>query len=108
MKLLLQKILTTLAHLYLRRYKPEIIAVTGNVGKTSAKEAIVCVLSAHKKVRASGGNLNNEFGVPLTIIGDFSNAYYSRGGTPFFWFRVLMKGVFGLLEWTSEYPGILV
>ena len=55
---------------YLRRTKPEIIAVTGSVGKTSAKEAIFEVLKIKFgfEIRKSCGNLNNETGVPLAIL----------------------------------------
>lgn len=69
---ILRYILKRLAKLTIWRYKPDIIAITGSVGKTSAKEAIYAVLSSSgKKVRKSGGNLNNELGVPLTILGDW-------------------------------------
>ena len=60
-----------LAQIYLRRFKPTIVAVTGNVGKTSTKEAIAAVLGHSRRVRSGKGNLNNEFGVPLTIVGDW-------------------------------------
>ncbi|PJA41627.1 hypothetical protein CO177_01270, partial [Candidatus Wolfebacteria bacterium CG_4_9_14_3_um_filter_37_9] len=47
------------------RFEPDIIAITGSVGKTSAKEAIYAVLQNHKRARKSSGNLNNELGMPL-------------------------------------------
>ena len=55
----------------LAKYRPKIVAVTGSVGKSSAKEAITLVLSQvyPGEVRKSAKNLNNEIGVPLTIIG---------------------------------------
>src|SRR3990167_11505679 len=88
--------LGVIAKMYLRRYKPKIIAITGNVGKTSTKEAIAVVLSRFKKVRSGKGNLNNEFGVPLTIIGDWADDYYEAGNTFFFWVRVLAISFLGL------------
>lgn len=56
---------------YLNRAKPYIIAITGSVGKTSAKEAIFEVLKIKfdNDVRKSEGNLNTETGVPLAIVG---------------------------------------
>ena len=93
--------------LILWRYRPTIIAITGNTGKTTTKEAIAAVLSTKYRVRASGGNLNNELGTPTTIIGDFSERYYRTGGTLLFWFRVLMSAV-GVLVHDSEYPQVLV
>lgn len=107
MKQLLQFILEILARLYLWRYKPVIVAVTGNVGKTSTKEAIGTVLAKIKRIRMSAGNLNNEFGVPLTILGDWSERYYNKGGGIGFWSAVLIKGLAGLFVWPS-YPEVLI
>ncbi|MEK7142918.1 MAG: UDP-N-acetylmuramoyl-tripeptide--D-alanyl-D-alanine ligase [Patescibacteria group bacterium] len=55
----------------MKRAKPQIIAVTGSVGKTSTKEAIFSVLKIKfgNQIRKSEGNLNNETGVPLAILG---------------------------------------
>ena len=47
------------------------IAVTGNAGKTTVKEMIACMLSAQPAdpaVHATRGNLNNDIGVPLTLL----------------------------------------
>lgn len=104
---ILQKILTVLAKAYLARYRPQIIAVTGNVGKTSTKEAIAAVLGSVKTVRTSGGNLNNELGVPLTILGNWSERYYDQGGTFGFWSAVLWHALLGLVRQT-DYPAILI
>jgi len=56
---------------YLKRVKPQIIAITGSVGKTSTKEAVFEVLKVKfgDKIRKTPGNLNTETGVPLTILG---------------------------------------
>ncbi len=43
------------------------IAVTGSVGKTSVKEALLHVLSAQGKTHASEKSYNNHWGVPLTL-----------------------------------------
>ncbi|OGN05131.1 MAG: hypothetical protein A2659_02225 [Candidatus Yanofskybacteria bacterium RIFCSPHIGHO2_01_FULL_44_24] len=91
----------------MRRFRPEIIAVTGNVGKTSTKEAIAAVLKNTGRIRASRGNLNNELGVPLTILGDWSDEYYESGNTAWFWIKVLFVGTFGLF-FQKNYPKILV
>ena len=69
MRFLLQSILAILARGVLRRYRPDVIAITGSVGKTSVKDAVACVLSAHFAVRATPRNLNTEFGLPMTVIG---------------------------------------
>ena len=105
-KLILFK-LDFLARMYLWRFKPEIIAITGNVGKTSTKEAVSVVLSKVKKVRSGKGNLNNEFGVPLTIIGDWADDYYDAGNSFLFWCRVLFVSFFKLF-FDKKYPEVLV
>jgi len=99
--------LDILAKLYIWRFKPDIVAVTGNVGKTSTKEAISAVLGKIKKVRSGRGNLNNEFGVPLTIIGDWADDYYETGNSFIFWCRVLLISFFKLF-FQKNYPEILV
>ena len=54
-----------------RRFALPLIAVTGSNGKTTVKEMIASVLAAHvgEAARlATRGNLNNEVGVPLTVL----------------------------------------
>src|SRR5574344_3027286 len=69
MRKILQFKLKLLAKLILRKYKPHIIGITGSIGKTSSKEAVMTVLDGRFRVRASFKNYNNELGLPLTIIG---------------------------------------
>lgn len=68
---ILQSYLRFWAKIYLKRAKPQIVAITGSVGKTSTKDAIFEVLKIKfgKKVRKSEGNLNNETGAPMAILG---------------------------------------
>jgi len=49
------------------RTEAHIAAVTGSVGKTSTKEALRAALAALAPVYASSGNLNNHWGVPLSL-----------------------------------------
>ena len=49
------------------RLKAQVIAVTGSVGKTSAKEALLGVLSAQGETHASVASFNNHWGVPLSL-----------------------------------------
>lgn len=49
------------------RTDAKIVAVTGSVGKTSSKEALRAVLSQFGSTYASVGNLNNQWGAPLSL-----------------------------------------
>ncbi len=116
----LRWILKKLAQLTIWRFRPGIVGITGSVGKTSTKLAIKAVLEKERKVRASGGNLNNEIGLPLTILGNWSEKdlkLVSRDQPPgsariwkiFFWFKVLVVSICRLIFATrSSYPEILI
>ncbi len=69
MRKILQSILRFLARRMITRYQPVVIGVTGSVGKTSTKEAIYEVLHRNFFVRKSYGNINNEIGIPLAVLG---------------------------------------
>ena len=45
------------------------VGITGNVGKTTAKEAIAAALGARYRVLKTTASFNNEIGVPLTFLG---------------------------------------
>src|SRR5574344_1259692 len=88
MRKILQFKLKLLAKLILRKYKPHIIGITGSIGKTSSKEAVVTVLGSRFKVRASFKNYNNELGLPLTIIG-----HESAGKCLLGWIKIFLKAL---------------
>jgi UDP-N-acetylmuramoyl-tripeptide--D-alanyl-D-alanine ligase len=50
-----------------------VVAVTGSSGKTTTKDLIAAVLGVG--VHASPRSFNNEFGVPLTILGVTSSGF---------------------------------
>jgi len=56
------------ASYYLKRFQPLVIAVTGSVGKTTLKDMIACILSGKVKTYCNQGNLNNQVGLPRTIL----------------------------------------
>ena len=49
------------------RSAAKIICVTGSMGKTSVKEALALVLGQQGQVCATQGNLNNQWGLPLSL-----------------------------------------
>jgi UDP-N-acetylmuramoyl-tripeptide--D-alanyl-D-alanine ligase len=59
--------LVLLAHASRARLQAQVIAVTGSVGKTSTKEALLRVLSAQGETHASVASFNNHWGVPLSL-----------------------------------------
>jgi UDP-N-acetylmuramoyl-tripeptide--D-alanyl-D-alanine ligase len=62
------KALGDLAKLRRDSFQGCLIAITGSSGKTSVKESVLSILSQTNKVHGTKGNLNNHFGVPLTLL----------------------------------------
>jgi len=59
--------LVDLAHASRARLQAQVIAVTGSVGKTSTKEALLHVFATQGKTHASVASFNNHWGVPLSL-----------------------------------------
>ena len=66
--------LGALARYRRRAWGKPVIAVGGSNGKTSTKELIRAALSVRLDVHATQGNLNNQIGVPLTLLALPNNA----------------------------------
>jgi UDP-N-acetylmuramoyl-tripeptide--D-alanyl-D-alanine ligase len=57
-----------LAREWRRRLAPPVVAVTGSVGKTTTKDMTARLLESLGPVLKTEGNLNNELGLPLTLL----------------------------------------
>jgi UDP-N-acetylmuramoyl-tripeptide--D-alanyl-D-alanine ligase len=60
--------LQQLATAYRDSFDLPVVAITGSSGKTTTKDFIAGVLAAKYNVLKTCGNLNNEIGLPLTIL----------------------------------------
>lgn len=116
---LLRTTLRKLAQLTLWRYRPGIIGITGSAGKTSTKLAIKAVLEKGRRVRVLEGNLNNDLGLPLAILGDWSARELklisretpvgtARFAKSFFWLKAIFSSAWHIVFTSREYPEILV
>src|SRR5258708_314402 len=117
---LLRWILGMLTRLTIWRYRPGVVGVTGSVGKTSTKLAIAAVLQKVRRVRVAAGNLNNELGLSLSILGDWKPeelALVSREGPPpgtrrikkfLFWGKVIFVSTWHVVARSKDYPDILI
>ncbi len=60
--------LLNLAGWWRRQFVLPVVGVTGSVGKTTVKEMLACIFSELGQGVVTKGNLNNEIGVPLTLM----------------------------------------
>jgi len=60
--------LADLAGAWRQQFTKPLIALTGSNGKTTLKEMIAAILSQKGEVLATFGNLNNDIGMPLTLL----------------------------------------
>ena len=60
--------LQQIAHFWRRKLDLRVIGITGSVGKSTTKEVIAEVLDQRYRTLKSPGNMNNEIGLPLTIL----------------------------------------
>lgn len=79
--------LTSLGTVARLRFGGKVIAVTGSVGKTSTKEALRTALGNQAPTFATTGNLNNHWGVPLSLS------------------RMPADNSYGVLELGMNHPG---
>jgi UDP-N-acetylmuramoyl-tripeptide--D-alanyl-D-alanine ligase len=66
-----RRALGDLARAWRKRFSPALIAISGSNGKTTTKEMLAAILRASAgdaQVLATAGNLNNDIGLPLTLL----------------------------------------
>jgi UDP-N-acetylmuramoyl-tripeptide--D-alanyl-D-alanine ligase len=60
--------LQSLARAVRRKWGRQLIAITGSTGKSTTKEMVAALLARRHSVLKSFGNLNNYYGLPLTLL----------------------------------------
>jgi UDP-N-acetylmuramoyl-tripeptide--D-alanyl-D-alanine ligase len=61
--------LQQVARFWRQQLELQVIGITGSVGKSTTKELVAAVLGQNRPTLKNIGNLNNEIGLPLTILG---------------------------------------
>jgi UDP-N-acetylmuramoyl-tripeptide--D-alanyl-D-alanine ligase len=57
--------------------RARVVGITGSNGKTTVKTLLASILSLHGKTHVNAGNLNNEFGLPLSLLAMPEDAEYA-------------------------------
>jgi len=60
--------LQTIARYWRKKLNLRVIGITGSVGKSTTKEVVASVLEQRYQTIKNPGNLNNEIGLPLTML----------------------------------------
>jgi UDP-N-acetylmuramoyl-tripeptide--D-alanyl-D-alanine ligase len=108
---LLDSYLQACARLVLSRHKPLIVGITGTAGKTTTKEMLASILrdpdvqTRFGQAVVTSGNLNDNSGVPLTILG-FSDFIGGRLKPFLMYPYVALRAV--RLALRKAYPRLLV
>lgn len=108
-KFIITQLLVSKAKRYLKKHRVQVIAVTGSIGKTSAKQAIRHILKNHFKVYASPEGFNTELGISLAILQEEKSGFTS----PLRWLKILKRAFFNkkeifqkiILEMGADKPG---
>ncbi len=87
----------------LAKHQPIIIGITGNVGKTTTRNALVGFLSEFTPVGSNYENYNSDLGVCLSIIGA-----KEPGKNPFKWLSIFWKGWLMTLNINPEFPPVWI
>lgn len=86
----------------IKKYNPIVICITGSVGKTSVKNAVASTLNEAFAIRKTPKNINNDFGVAISVIGGFE---FKEGSLALL--KILVYGLKQLYI-INRFPEILV
>lgn len=102
MRFVVEPLLAFFARRIVAKYKPQVIGITGSVGKTSTRAAVFAVISQKYRAYTPPKNLNDKIGLPLAIIG-----MDTPGRSLWGWIKVFTKAkMLWLLP--MKYPEVLV
>lgn len=102
MRIIVEPLLAFFARRIVAKYKPQIIGITGSVGKTSTRAAVFAVVSQKYRAYTPPKNLNDKIGLPLAIIG-----MDTPGRSLWGWIKVFTKAKM-LWLFPMKYPEMLV
>jgi UDP-N-acetylmuramoyl-tripeptide--D-alanyl-D-alanine ligase len=63
-----RRALGAMARAWRASFSIPVVAVTGSSGKTTVKELVAAILGVSRSICVTQGNLNNDIGVPLTLM----------------------------------------
>ncbi|MEZ4179928.1 MAG: Mur ligase family protein [Candidatus Doudnabacteria bacterium] len=101
-KQIVQNQLARLASQLVSKHHPIVIGITGSIGKTSTRDAVFAVVNKHFSTRKPYKNLNNEFGMPLSIIGATPPTQ-----NPLSWIKAFLYGYWQLF-FGYRFPEVLI
>jgi len=96
---LISPTLRWLAKQLLQRHQPQIVAITGSVGKTSTKRAVAAIVENDYRTQWHDGNYNSEVGLPLALFELHTPDHILN---PFAWAQLIAIMLWRLLFW--QYP----
>ncbi len=95
--------LRILTRIKAKRCHKNIIGITGSIGKTSSKKAIVEVLSSKFKVDQTSGNYNTDFGLMLSVL-----RQQSGGSSPLGWITSIAGAAHNFLTDNEKFDHLVL
>ncbi|MFW0871102.1 MAG: glutamate ligase domain-containing protein [Patescibacteria group bacterium] len=93
----------TLARIVLAIHHPQIVAITGSVGKTTTKDVVRSLVASSRSVRATIRSQNSELTTPLSILGI---EVQNKELRILVWMGIIIRAFWQLLSFS--YPRVLI